>query len=45
MRRMLTIESKYKVNAMDKTNVPVAYAESGDTILFETKDCFATGIT
>lgn len=37
---MLRIESNCYVNSMDKNNKPCAYAESGDTVVFVTKDCF-----
>lgn len=37
---MLTIHTDTKVHVMDKNNVPAAYAKAGDTICFETQDCF-----
>lgn len=37
---MLRIESDCYVNSMDKKHAPKAYAKSGDTVVFVTKDCF-----
>ena len=37
---MLTIHTDTKVHKMSKDNAPVATAKSGDTIRFETLDCF-----
>ena len=37
---MLTIHTDTKIHKMSKDNAPVATAKSGDTIRFETLDCF-----
>lgn len=37
---MLRIEAEHYVNSMDKGNKPCAYAKSGETVVFVTKDCF-----
>ena len=37
---MLTVYTNTKVHKMDKNNTPAATAKSGDTIRFETLDCF-----
>ena len=37
---MLTIHTDTKVHVMDKNNAPAAYAKDGDTVVFETLDCF-----
>ncbi len=37
---MLRIEANCYVNSMDKTHKPAAHANSGDTVVFVTKDCF-----
>ena len=37
---MLTIHTDTKVHKMSKDNAPVATAKSGDTVRFETLDCF-----
>ena len=37
---MLTIHTDTKVHVMDKNNAPAAYAKDGDTVIFETLDCF-----
>jgi len=37
---MLTIRTNTKVYKMAKENAPCAYAKSGDTVCFETLDCF-----
>lgn len=37
---MLTIHSDTKIHKMSKENAPVATARSGDTVRFETLDCF-----
>ena len=37
---MLTIHIDTKIHKMDKNNIPVATANSGDTVCFETLDCF-----
>ena len=41
---MLTIHSNTKVNIMSRENAPVASAISGDTVRFETLDCFGCQI-
>ena len=41
---MLTIHSNTKVNIMSRENAPVASARSGDTVRFETLDCFGCQI-
>jgi len=42
---MLTIQTCTKVHAMDKANAPAAYAKDGDTVIFETLDCFGGQLT
>lgn len=42
---MLTIKTCTKVHAMDKANVPAAYAKDGETVIFETLDCFGGQLT
>ena len=37
---MLTIHTDTKIHKMSKDNAPVATAKSGDTVRFETLDCF-----
>lgn len=37
---MLTIHTNTKIHKMSKDNAPVASAKSGDTVRFETLDCF-----
>lgn len=37
---MLTIHTDTKIHKMSKNNAPVATAKSGDTVCFETLDCF-----
>ena len=37
---MLTLHTDTKVHKMDKNNAPAASAKSGDTVVFETLDCF-----
>lgn len=37
---MLTIHTDTKIHKMVKDNVPAAYAKDGDTVIFETLDCF-----
>ncbi len=37
---MLTIRTDTKIHKMAQNNAPVAYAKSGDTVRFETLDCF-----
>lgn len=41
---MLTIHSDTKIHKMSRNNAPVAYAKSGDTVCFETLDCFGCQI-
>lgn len=41
---MLTICTDTKIHKMSRENVPVAYAKSGDTVRFETLDCFGCQI-
>lgn len=42
---MLTIQSDAKIYQMSRTNVPAATAKSGDTVRFETLDCFGCQIS
>ena len=42
---MLTIQTCTKVHVMDKGNAPAAYAKDGDTVIFETLDCFGGQLT
>jgi len=42
---MLTIHTNTKVYAMDRTNAPAACAQSGETVCFETLDCFGGQLT
>ena len=42
---MLTIQTCTKVHVMDKANAPAAYAKDGDTVIFETLDCFGGQLT
>ena len=42
---MLTIHTHTKVNVMSKDNKPVAFAKDGDTVIFETLDCFGCQLT
>ena len=42
---MLTIHTDTKVHVMDKNNAPAAYAKDGDTVIFETLDCFGCQLT
>lgn len=37
---MLTIRTDTKIHKMAQSNAPAAYAKSGDTVRFETLDCF-----
>ncbi len=37
---MLTIHTDTKIHKMAQNNAPAAYAKSGDTVCFETLDCF-----
>lgn len=37
---MLTIHTDTKIHRMSENNPPVAKAKSGDTVCFETLDCF-----
>lgn len=41
---MLTIRADTKVNILSRENPPAAFAKSGDTVRFETLDCFACQI-
>lgn len=38
--RMLVISKEYVSGIMDKQVAPVAFCESGDTVRFETRDCY-----
>lgn len=42
---MYEISKDKVIYKMDKTNIPVLHCGSGDTILFETCDCFSDSIT
>ncbi len=42
---MLVIKPDTKVYAMSKDNAPAAYAKDGDTVVFETLDCFGCQLT
>ena len=42
---MLTIRTATKVHAMSKSNKPAAYCKDGDTVIFETLDCFGCQLT
>ena len=42
---MLTIHTDTKVCVMDKNNAPAAFAKDGDTVIFETLDCFGGQLT
>ena len=42
---MLTIHTDTKVHVMAKENVPAAYCKAGDTVRFETLDCFGGQLT
>jgi len=37
---MITIHTDTKIHKMSKDNAPAAYAKDGDTVVFETLDCF-----
>lgn len=41
---MLTIHADTKIHKMSRDNIPAAYAKSGDTVRFETLDCFGCQI-
>ena len=41
---MLTIHTNTKIHTMSRDNAPAAYAKSGDTVRFETLDCFGCQI-
>ena len=41
---MLTIHTNTKIHMMSRENAPVAHAKSGDTVRFETLDCFGCQI-
>ena len=42
--RLLTIHTDTKIHRMSRENTPVAHAKSGDTVRFETLDCFGCQI-
>ena len=42
---MLRIHANTKVNVMSKDHAPAAYAKDGDTVIFETLDCFGGQLT
>ena len=42
---MLTIHTDTKVHVMSRDNAPAAYAKDGDTVRFETLDCFGGQLT
>lgn len=42
---MLTLHPITKIHMMDRSNAPAAFAKSGDTVCFETLDCFGCQIT
>lgn len=44
MVSLLTIQPTAKIYKMSRDNVPAAYAKSGDTVRFETLDCFGCQI-
>ena len=41
---MLTVRTNTKIHIMSRENAPAAYAKSGDTVRFETLDCFGCQI-
>lgn len=41
---LLTIHTDTKIHSMSRNNAPVAHAKSGDTVRFETLDCFGCQI-
>jgi amidase len=42
---MIRLSNENTIFFMDKANVPIASCQSGDTVIFETKDCFSDQIT
>ena len=42
--RLLTIHTDTKIHKMSRENAPVAHAQNGDTVRFETLDCFGCQI-
>ena len=42
---MLTLHPATRIHKMDHSNAPAAFAQSGDTVRFETLDCFGCQIT
>lgn len=42
---MIRIKREHVVYAMDPNNEPIVHANSGDTLVFETQDCFGGQIT
>lgn len=42
---MLTLHPDTRIHKMDRNNAPAAFAKSGDTVRFETLDCFGCQIT
>lgn len=42
---MLKISCTKKVDIMDKNNPPAAYCKDGDTVIFETMDCYDGAVT
>ena len=42
---MLKISCTQKVDIMDKKNPPAAYCKDGDTVIFETMDCYDGAVT
>ncbi len=42
---MIRISSEYVTDILDKNNPPVAYCNDGDTIIFETRDCYDGTVT
>lgn len=42
---MLTLHPDTRIHKMDRSNAPAAFAKSGDTVRFETLDCFGCQIT
>lgn len=39
------IDNSNTISAMSKYNKPAAYCDSGDTVIFQTKDCFGNKLT
>ena len=42
---MLRISRSHKIPAMSADNAPAAYCKDGDTVIFETNDCFDGAVT